>query len=117
MSGASAPRRVSRLDERTVCDPCAADTLQLLKQQANQASEVATALNRLADVGERFLDEAAPALASVGSLNRRLDALCTFSKTWGRRLLWSAPLVYVVLGSITPNAAERLQRAIDLLLK
>ena len=75
-------------------------TVRAIEAQAQAAKEIARALNRCAQVGEKGLE--------------KLDHTCTWLHKWGLRILWTAPFVLMAMGAITPNAAKVVSRVLSM---
>ncbi len=83
--------------------------------EAEAATEIANALHRLADVGEKGLEVITPAVQFFGEASMRLDHLCRFLRKWGPWIMASVPFMLMLIGAITPSAATHLDAAIRML--
>lgn len=69
---------------------------------------LAEAIGDLAAAVREHTEQRAAADKFVGGLGDRLDIGCAFFKRWWPRILFSAPLIAMAVGAITPEMAERL---------
>lgn len=76
-----------------------------IDRQTAAITEQSSEIRKLRQSVRAGIRQVQPACASV-------RGLCHWAKTWGPRLMWSAPGVLVAIGAISPNAAEALKAAL-----
>lgn len=89
--------------------------MDYLRESSERQRDVAEAIDRFSHVAEAFVQVVTPAAGVIADSGRRLDALCKFAQKWGLIFLWSFPIVAMLVGAITPNAAVRIDQFLKLM--
>lgn len=89
--------------------------MDYIQERDDRDQMVADAIHRFTDVAADFVKIVTPAAQVIADSGRRLDALCRFCRKWGIIFLWSCPIVAMLVGAITPNAAARIDQFLKLM--
>jgi hypothetical protein len=80
--------------------------------QAEAAQALAAAMADIASAIREHTEQRKPMDEFYAGAGERLDLLCAWLRKWTPRVMFATPLVLMAIGAVTPEAAERLSKAL-----